>query len=134
MAVDQSRLKPFGFFEGLGQDDLSFIGVNCSEVKVSSGTVFIWQGQVGKEIYLLENGSVKVFRGDPDRPKDLAVLEGPTIVGELVLLDPARIRTSSVVALSDLQLLSIPVRTFLAITGAYPSVKAKVREVMAARR
>ena len=134
MPVDHSRLKPFGFFEGLGPDDLSFIGVNCSEMKVSSGTVFIWQGQVGKEIYLLENGSVKVFRGDVDKPKDLAVLEGPTIVGELVLLDPARIRTSSVVALSDLRLLSIPIRTFLAITGAYPTVKAKVREVMAGRR
>jgi CRP/FNR family transcriptional regulator len=132
--VQISRLGPFGFFEGLGSEDLSFIAVNCSEVTIASGSLLIQEGQVGKEVYLLEEGSVKVYRGDAKSPRKVAVLEAPTIVGELVLVDPARIRTTSVLALSDLRLLSIPIRTFLAIVGAYPTVKSKLREVIEARR
>ena len=132
--VKISRLGAFGFFEGLGQEDLSFIAVNCSEMAVASGLLLIQEGQVGKEVFLLEEGSVKVYRGDAKSPRKVAVLEAPTIVGELALLDPARIRTSSVLALSDLRVLSIPIRTFLALVGAFPSVKEKLREVIDARR
>jgi len=132
--VQISRLGVFGFFEGLGQEDLAFIAVNCSEMSVASGSLLIQEGQVGKEVYLLEEGSVKVYRGNPESPRKVAVLEAPTIVGELALVDPARIRTSSVLATSDLRLLSVPIRTFLAIVGAFPSVKEKLREVIDARR
>lgn len=132
--VQISRLGPFGFFDGLGQDDLAFIAVNCSEMTVASGSLLIQEGQVGKEVYLLEEGSVKVYRGDVNSPRKVAMLEAPTILGELALVDPARIRTSSVLALSDLRLLSIPIRTFLAIVGAFPMVKSKLREVIDARR
>jgi CRP-like cAMP-binding protein len=132
--VQTSRLGPFGFFEGLGPDDLAFIAVNCSEVTATAGSLLIQEGQVGREVYLLEEGSVKVYRGDAKSPRKVAVLEAPTIVGELALVDPARIRTSSVLALSDLRLLSIPITTFLAIVGAFPGVKSKLREVIDARR
>lgn len=134
MGVDFSRLKAIGLFEGLGKDDLAFIAINCSEMTVASGSLLIQEGQVGKEVYLLEEGSVKVYRGDAQSPRKVVVLEAPTIVGELALVDPARIRTSSVLALSELRVLSIPIRTFLAIVGAFPSVKSKLREVIDARR
>ena len=132
--VKISRLGKFGFFEGLGQEDLSFIAVNCTEMTVLSGELLIQEGQVGKEVYLLEKGTVKVYRGDPESPRKVVSLEAPTILGELALVDPARIRTSSVLALSDLRVLSIPIRTFLAIVGAFPSVKVKLREIIDARR
>ena len=134
MGVDFARLKPIGLFEGLSQEDLAFVAVNCAEMQLACGAILIQEGQVGKEVYLLEEGSVKVYRGDPKSPRKQVVLEAPTIVGELALLDPARIRTSSVLALSDLRLLSIPIRTFLAIVGAYPSVKENLRKVIDARR
>jgi CRP/FNR family transcriptional regulator len=134
VGVDASRLTTIGLFEGLSAEDLAFIAVNCSEVTVASGSLLIQEGQVGKEVYLLEEGSVKIYRGDASSPKRVVVLEAPTIVGELALVDKARIRTSSVLALSDLRLMSIPIRTFLAIVGAFPTVKSKLREVIDARR
>jgi CRP-like cAMP-binding protein len=85
-------------------------------------------------VYLLEEGSVKVYRGNPESPRKVTMLEAPTILGELALVDPARIRTSSVLALSDLRVLSVPIRTFLAIVGAFPTVKSKLRDVIDARR
>ena len=134
MLVDVSRLSPFPLFEGLTHYELNFVAVNCSEMAVAPGSILIQQGQVGNDVYLLEEGRVKVFRGDLDSPQEVTVLQAPTIVGELALLDPERIRTSSVSALTNLRLLSIPIRTFLVIVGAYPTVKEKLREVIATRR
>ena len=133
MGVDVSRLGSFDFFAGLNKQDLAFIAANCKEIKVSSGTVLIRQGQVGKEVYLLEEGSVQVYRGEAASPQNQAVLQAPTIIGEMAMVDPERIRTSSVLALSDLRLLSIPIGTFLIFVRSYPSVKEKLRQVMAAR-
>ena len=133
MGVDASRLGPFDLFAGLAQQDLAFIATNCTEKKVPSGTVFIRQGQVGKEVYLLEEGSVRVFRGDATAPQVLAVLQAPIVIGEMALADPERIRTSSVVSVSDLRLLSVPINTFLIFVRAFPSVKEKLRQVLAAR-
>ena len=75
-----------------------------------------------------------MYRGEADSPKVLAEVQAPTILGEMALLDEGRIRTSSVSALNELRLLSIPIDTFLILTGAYPSVKEKLRELIAARR
>ena len=133
-SIQVSRLAPFQLFEGLSEQDLAFVATNCTEKNVSAGTILIQQGQVGKEVYLLEEGSVKVYRGEAESPKVLAEVQAPTVLGEMALLDPERIRTSSVSALSDLRLLSIPIDTFLILTGVYPSVKQKLREVIAARR
>ena len=133
MGVDVSRLGSFDFFAGLDKQELSFIAANCKEIKVSSGTVLIQQGQVGKEVYLLEEGSVQVYRGEASSPNIQAVLHAPTILGEMAMVDPERIRTSSIVSLRDLRLLSIPIGTFLIFVRAYPSVKEKLRQVMAAR-
>jgi CRP-like cAMP-binding protein len=91
----------------------------------------IQQGQVGKEIYFLEEGSVKVYRGKADSSKALAVIQAPAVLGEMALSDPERIQTSSASALSDLKLLSIPMETLLVLTGVYPSVKKKLREAIA---
>jgi CRP/FNR family transcriptional regulator len=134
VGVDISRLGSFDLFAGLAKPDLAFIAANCTEKKVPSGTVFIQQGQVGKEVYLLEEGSVRVYRGDGASPQAQAVLEAPTILGELAMVDPERIRTSSVVSVSDLRLLSVPIKTFLVFVRSYPSVKEKLRQVIAARK
>lgn len=133
MGVDVARLGSFDFFAGLDKQDLAFIAANCKEMKISSGTVFIQQGQVGKDVYLLEEGSVQVYRGEAASRQVRGVLQAPTIVGEMAMVDPERIRTSSVVSLSDLRLLSIPIGTFLIFVRVYPSVKEKLRQVMAAR-
>ena len=134
MGVDVSRLSPFDLFAGLAKQDLAFIAANCTETKVPSGTVFIQQGQVGKEVYLLEEGAVQVYRGETAAPQIQAVLQAPTIVGEMAMVDPTRIRTSSVVSLSDLRLLSVPIKTFLVFVRSYPSLKEKLRQVIDARR
>lgn len=131
--MDVSRLNSFDFFAGLSSRDMAFIATNCKELTVPSGSVLIHQGQVGKDVYLLEEGSVRVFRGQPELPQVLAVLDAPAIVGEMALLDKERIRTSSVMALTDLRLLSIPISSFLVFVGVYPTLKERLRRLVDTR-
>ena len=133
MGIETERLASFDLFEGLSASDLAFVAKNCTEKTVPEGTLLIQQGQVGKDVYLLEEGSVKVFQGDAVSARVRAMLQAPTILGEMALLDPERIRTSSVTALSELRILSIPIGTFMVLLGVYPSLKDKLKRLIKAR-
>jgi CRP-like cAMP-binding protein len=134
VTIDESRLDAFDLFEGLGSQELSFIAANCEELQAGAGSILIQEGQVGRDVYLLESGSVRVFRGKPDSSQDQVILSAPTILGEMAMADPERIRTVSVVAESDLRLITIPIETFLVFVRSYPSLKDKLRRLIAARR
>ena len=133
MGIAESRLVSFDLFAGLGRQELSFIAANCQEMQLAPGNILIQQGQVGKDVYLLESGSVRVFRGAADSPQEEAVLGAPTILGEMAMADPERIRTVNVVAQSDLRLLSISISTFLVFVRSCPSLRERLRELIAAR-
>jgi len=134
VAIAEFRLDSFDLFAGLGSQELSFIAANCREMEVGPENILIQEGQVGKEVYLLESGSVRVFRGEAASPQDTAVLESPTILGEMAMADPERIRTLSVVAVSNLRLLAIPIDTFLVFVRSCPSLKERLRKLIAVRR
>jgi len=131
--IETFRLRSFELFAGLTEEELAVIAQNCGEVTVQSGAILIRQGQVGKEIYLLEEGSVGIYRGEADPPQFLVVLQAPTLFGEMALVDPERIRTASVKALSDLRLLTIPIHAFLSRVKLFPSLKEKLHQLFAER-
>ncbi len=131
--IETSRLRAFEVFAGLAEEDLALIAQDCDEVTVQSGTILIREGQVGKDIYLLEEGSVGIYRGEGDLPQFLAVFQTPTLLGEMVLVDPERIRTASVKALSDLRLLTISIDAFISGVNLFPSLKERLRQLLAER-
>ena len=134
MTIAESRLDRFDLFEDLGSQELSFIAANCQEIELGPGDILIQEGQVGRDVYLLESGSVRVFRGRTGSAREGVVLDFPTILGEMAMADPSRIRTLNVVAESSSRLLSIPIETFLVFVHSYPLLKEKLRRLIAARR
>ncbi len=132
--VEISRLRAFELFEGLDEKQLGDLAQNFVQTTAPAGAVIIQQGQVGKEVYLLEEGSVRVYRGESDTEGFLTDLQAPTLLGESALLDPERIRTASVKALSDVRMLTIQLSPFLSILLSFPSVKENLRQMIASRR
>ncbi len=132
--VETSRLRAFELFAGLEETQLADIAQKFVETAAPAGTVIIQQGQVGKEVYLLEEGSVRVYREETDTTGVLIDLQAPTLFGETALLDPERIRTASVKALSDVRMLTIQISSFLSVLLSFPSVKENLRQMIAARR
>lgn len=131
--VEVSRLRSFGLFAGLSDEDLTEIAYSCQELSVPSGTVIFRQGQVGNEVYLLEEGSVSVYREQQETYQSLAVLEAPTVFGEMAIVNPERIRTGSVKALTDLRLLTIPRGGFLSYLRRFPTLKNRLQQLIAGR-
>ncbi len=131
--VAPSRLRTFALFAELKDEELAEIAQNCLEATVEPGTIVIRQGKVGHEVYLMEEGSVSVYREQGDTSQFLSVLEAPTIFGEMAIVNPERIRTATVKALGHLRLLTIPVAPFVSFLRRFPTVKARLSGLVGER-
>ncbi|MBI1955825.1 MAG: EAL domain-containing protein [Acidobacteria bacterium] len=132
--VEPSRLRAFEMFAGLSEEALAEISDGFEELTAHPATLLIRQGKVGKVVYLLEEGVVGIYRGVPDAGGELiAELRAPTVFGERTLLDPERIGTVSVKAITKLRVLTTPITAFLLFLRPYPSLQQKVRAVAAGR-
>ena len=108
-----SRLGVFSLFAGLDTEAISEIARSAEDKWVKAGTMVIRQGQIGKEIYLLETGSVAIYTEKNDACRLIAEIDAPTVFGEMAVMNPERIRTSNVEAITDLKLLVIPISEFV---------------------
>ncbi len=130
--VEISRLRAFDLFAGMGEAQLAEIAESVTETTAPAGTVLIQQGQVGREIFLLEEGTVRVYRGKPDAV-GFYDLQAPTLFGASALQDPERIRTANVKALNDLRLLTVQITPLLSFIRRTPPLREKLRQLMAER-
>jgi hypothetical protein len=131
--VEISSLRAFELFLGLDDDDLGEVAKICEEMTAPAGSVIIRQDEVGDRIYLLQEGSVGVYRGESDPPRFLAVLQAPTVFGEMAILNTERVRTANVKALSNLRLLAIPILLFNALLRRIPRLKENLLNLVAER-
>ena len=80
--VGASRLGIFGLFAGLDTEAIAEIAGSAKEMWVKAGTRVIRQGQVGKEIFLLEEGSVGIYSEKGEVTQLIVVLDGPRSSGK----------------------------------------------------
>ena len=128
-----NRLAAFDLFSELDHENLLEIAQTCEEVLVDSGTVIIREGQVGDFAYLMESGSVGIYKGDDGDSDFIAVLHGSAVFGEMALVNPEGIRTASVKALSDLRLLTFPIIPCLSFLRRFPAMKQNLLRLVAER-
>ncbi|MBI2820037.1 MAG: EAL domain-containing protein [Acidobacteria bacterium] len=131
--TEASRLCAFDLFADLGEAEISEVAQMVRAQSVDAGVMVIHQGQVGNDVYLLESGSVEIFREDKSGSHFVAQLDAPAFFGERALLDPERIRTASVKATTDLHLLAIRIDSFLALLRRYPSIRERMRGLFVER-
>jgi diguanylate cyclase (GGDEF)-like protein len=131
--MEGTRLGAFALFSDLGASELDEIAKMSRQQSVEQGTVVIRQGQVGNEVFLLEEGAVEILREDKSGSHFVAKLEAPAFFGERALLDPERIRTASVRALTDLQMIVIRIDSFLTLLRRYPTMRDHMRGLFVER-
>lgn len=95
-------LKTVGIFEEVPEEDLVEVASIVQEVEAKAGEEIITKGDLGTSMYIMVEGRVRVHDGD----KELAILEGRTVFGELAALDPEP-RSASITALEDCQLFKL---------------------------
>ena len=132
-SIGPSRLGMFVLFGGLDTEAIAEIARSAKERRVKAGTRLIRQGQVGKEVFLLEEGAVGIYADAGDTVQLLTVLDYPTVFGEMALVDRERIRRANVEAITDLRLLVIPMDKMLGFLKRFAALRSNLRRTIASR-
>jgi CRP-like cAMP-binding protein len=121
-------LKTIWLFSACTASEIRTIRASLDEVVVPAGKVLVEEGTVGREFFLIVDGSARVER----QGKKVAVLGAGSYFGELSLLD-RRPRSATVVSETDLDVLVLDQRHFNALLDSVPTIARKLLSAMATR-
>ncbi|MDZ7685251.1 MAG: cyclic nucleotide-binding domain-containing protein [Gammaproteobacteria bacterium] len=95
-------LKSVKVFSSVPEAQLVDLATIVESVEYDAGELIVSEGDLGSSMYIVANGKVRVFEGD----KELGILGGRAVFGELAALDPEP-RAASVEAVEDCTLLRL---------------------------
>lgn len=122
------HLQGIPLFSGCSSKELEHVARVTDEVKVPAGKVIVDQGQMGREAFVLLEGTATVRRNG----KKVASLDRGAVIGELSLLDHGP-RTASVVADTDATLLVISQRNLYGVISKMPAIAHKLLANLASK-
>jgi CRP-like cAMP-binding protein len=122
------HLTSVSLFSACSAKELKAVGRATDEVTLSAGRVLCEQGALGREAFVIVEGSAEVRRNG----RKVATLGPGDCVGELALLDHGP-RTATVTAATDLRVLVLGAREFSGIVDEVPSIAHKLMRSLAAR-
>jgi hypothetical protein len=97
-----------------------------------AGALVVKEGEPGHEMFVVESGTVEVFRGGGPAERRLLLLGAGDFFGEMALLDDQP-RSASVRATADCRLLVIDATTLDQMLRQYPEVAVRMLRNLAAR-
>jgi predicted acylesterase/phospholipase RssA/CRP-like cAMP-binding protein len=110
------------FFSDLGKQELLSIQRESRVIRVPSGNVVVRQGNAGDSMFLVLYGRLRAFRTNDDGSERILGEIGPgESVGEMALLTGG-VRTATVRAIRDSQLVELGKDAFERILSANPAV------------
>lgn len=127
------NLSQIALFASLNETELQALGKRAVERSFSPGEMLFWEGEPCAGIFLIVQGSVKIFKTSPGgREMMLALETAPSSVAELPLFDggpyPASVR-----AVEPLVALFINKTDFQQVCRQYPEVALKILAVVGHR-
>ena len=93
-------LKKVDVFAQVDDDVLVDLATATDEREFSAGECIIQEGDTGRELFIIVDGSVRIHRGE----QTLATMGSKSVFGELAALDPEP-RNASVTAVEDTRML-----------------------------
>lgn len=122
------HLAAVPLFAGCTRKELETIARATVEVNLDQGREFVTQGDVGREAFIIVEGTADVLRGG----HKIATLGVGEAVGELALLDHGP-RTASVVAATPMTALVLGPREFSGVLDKVPTLTHKILGALASR-
>lgn len=132
-AVDPAALQRFPMFANLSLEQLDAVAARTRERLVPAGTVVIAQEGPGDAVFLIVEGSVKVFRAQAEGGEVILSVLGPgEVVGELSVADPHE-RWASVATLEDSRVLWMEGDSFRRLLEDVPPARTGLIELLCRR-
>jgi len=132
MAGDSSKIEILGrvpLFARCSKKELKQIAPLVDELRVSAGRELITQGRGGEEAFVIVSGTAAVTVDG----REVRTAGAGEAVGEMALLDPSALRSATVTATSDMELLVIGAREFHSMLLKHPQVTLQVAIGLAER-
>jgi CRP-like cAMP-binding protein len=127
--LDTSQLKSIPLFQTVSDEELAEIAPFAEETAVEAGTQLVREGDFSYQFFAIEEGEAEVTRGG-ERLADL----GPgDFFGEIGVLE-RDLRTASVVAKTDMRLVTLTGWDMKRMEKAMPEAVEQVRQVLEQRR
>lgn len=126
--LDTDWLGSLGFFEGFTPAELDSVSNLGERVEVKAGTEIIDQGRVGDACFVIVDGRAAVYI----RGEFVTSVRSGSMVGEMALVEH-RPRNATVVAETDMVLVSFGTSEFRKLLGESPNANEKVLAVLNAR-
>ena len=121
-------LSSIWLFSACTPKELRVVGRHVDEVRVEAGTVLTEEGELGREFFYIVDGRASVRR----HGRTVARLVPGDHFGELALLD-RKPRSATVVADTDMKLLTMTQREFSTLLEDVPPLSRKLLAAMAQR-
>lgn len=117
-------LKKCYLFTSLADQDLLLIAHQATHKTIPKGTLFMEEGKMPNNMYVIISGLVKVFHVTPDGKEIILALRShEDVVGEFELLDETiQPRSVSIQAMEETQALVLSTTVVLSIADRYPSI------------
>jgi CRP/FNR family transcriptional regulator, cyclic AMP receptor protein len=130
MAREQylNHLAAVPLFSGCTKKELRDIAKATVELTLDEGKEFVTQGAVGREAFIIVEGTANVLRGG----QQIGTLGPGECVGELALLDHGP-RTATVVAATPITVLVLGPREFSGLLDEVPTLNHKILAALASR-
>ena len=127
------KLATIPLFRGLEEAELQALAQRAMERRFAAGETLFWEGEPCEGIFLIVEGSVKIFKtAASGREMMLALETAPATVAELPLFDggsyPASVR-----AVTAAKTLFIEKNSFQQVCRQYPEVALKILAVIGGR-
>jgi CRP/FNR family transcriptional regulator len=133
LAIKTAALSEIALFAALSETELHGLAQRAVEKRFAPDEMLFWEGEACAGIFLIIQGSVKIFRTSPNgREVMLAIESAPATVAELPLFDggpyPASVRV-----VEPVTALFINKNDFQQVCRQYPDVALKVLAVVGRR-
>lgn len=130
MAKDRriEELEQVELFGACTRKELEAIARLADEIEVPAGDVLIEEGKVGREFFVVAEGTATVTSGG----RRLGTVGPGSFVGEMALIEP-KPRTATVVAETPMRLYVFSVQGFLTLLEDAPPVTRRILKGVAQR-
>lgn len=122
------HLAAVSLFSACSKKELQAVARASDEVSLAAGRVLCEQNSVGREAFVIIEGTAEVRRNG----RKVATVGPGSCVGEMALLDHGP-RTATVTAASDMKVLVLGAREFSAIIDDVPPISHKLLKALAGR-
>jgi CRP/FNR family cyclic AMP-dependent transcriptional regulator len=129
----QKTVSKVLLFSGLSESELEFLLAHVVTRRYSAGETVFTEGEPCAGLYVVESGSVRIFKSSAGGREQVLSIEGPgASVAELPVFDGGNY-PASVVAVADSALLFVSKQAFQSLVLTHPQVALKVLKVVGAR-